>query len=198
MIGHIPKTNSTFWQFINQTTVEKTKKGYKVIIPKIHNLDNNHSKYKIEEIINEKSLNGKISKLFFDKELMQFINDGGKIVIQTEEWVNKSLGRGKFEVILIHQSKEETVREWRLFYTYALEQILEQFFPWAEIGIDEEFYEENFDDSVYYVFPKQWIQTHEIYPFTIHAGEVGLYRLQLSLNSIGKAFLEIHDYLTEN
>lgn len=195
LVGHIPETKTTIWQYIEKSTVEKTKKGWKVDIPKENDLSESSSKYRIEEIITSKSLDGKVTKLFFDKELMKFIKNGGKINVYTEEWHNKSLGRGPFAVLLIEDGKEDIVREWKSFYTYSLEDLIAQTFPWADFGIDKEYYEENFDESVFDVYSQGWLDTHKIYPFKVMDGEVGFYRINLILNKIGNGFLDLEEYL---
>lgn len=195
LVGHLPEKETTIWQHVTKTNVEKTKRGWKIDIPKSQELTKSHSIYQITDIIETKSLDGKIAKLFFDKELMQFLKDGGKINLYTEEWHNKSLGRGPFKIILIKDKREEIVREWNLFYTYGLEDLFEKLFPWASFENDKEFYESNFHKSVFDVYSQGWLYEHKIFPYRVLAAEVGLYRIDLKLNKFGKAFLELEDYL---
>lgn len=195
LIGHIPEYEITIWQYVDKNTVEETKKGWKIEIPKSNLLTDLTSKYQIKEIITSKSLDGKITKLFFDKELMKFIKDGGIINIYTEVWHNKTLGRGPFKVILIEGVKEDIVREWKSFYTLTLEELIEKTFPWADFGIDVAYYDENFDESVLAIYPQGWLDTQKIYPYDVLEGEIGLYRINLTLNKIGNGFLDLEEYL---
>jgi hypothetical protein len=195
LIGHIPEYDITIWEYVDKTTVKETVKGRKIDIPKVNLLTDSSSKYQIAEIITSKSLDGKITKLFFDKELMKFIKCGSKIIIYTEEWHNKTLGRGPFQVILIEGGKEDIVRKWQSFYTYSLEELIEKTFPWADFGIDVDYYDRNFNKSVYDIYSQGWLETHKIYPYHIKSKEVGLYRINLTLNKIGNAFLDLADYL---
>ncbi|NJW52443.1 DUF4365 domain-containing protein [Salinimicrobium oceani] len=197
LIGHLPDSETTFWQYIDKSTVEETKKGWKVGIPKTNLLNQTKTKFRILEILSSKSIDEKINKLFFDKELMKFIENGDKINIYTEEWHNKSLGRGQFSVILIKDGKEEVVREWKHFYNLKLQDHIAKLFPWADFENDKEFYAENFEDSVYMIYSKDWLHTFKIYPYKVVSGEAGLYRLNLKLNKTGKAFLALEEYLEE-
>lgn len=196
LIAHMPEKHITLWQYVERNSVEKTSKRWKIKIPKENDLTNMISKYKITEIINSKSLNGKITKLRLDSQLIKYISNGGKVNLFTQEWHNKSLGRGPFTVILIDkEGKEEVVREWQRFYTYKLEDLVEKNFPWADIEIDEDFYEENFDDSFYDVYTDAYKLNHKIYPYMVHYGEVSDYRINLKLNKIGRAFMDLEEYL---
>tara|TARA_R100000935_G_scaffold53874_1_gene82067 strand:- start:19 stop:891 length:873 start_codon:yes stop_codon:yes gene_type:complete len=196
IVGHIPEYDMTIWEFIDKNNVEKTPKGWKIEIVKENQLDGELSVYQISDIIKSKTINAKVNKLHFDKELMKHIRDGGKINIYTEEWHNKSLGRGPFKVILIDEDGNENyVREWSSFYTYKLDELIQKYFPWADFGIDFEFYEENFEDSVFEIYSQGWLDTHKIYPYKVLSGEVGEYRINLKLNKIGKSFLELEEYL---
>lgn len=81
--------------------------------------------------------------------------------------------------------------------------------PWADINIDEEFYDENMEEDLYYKrdtterelvarwgikgseLEKYSDRPPKIYPYRNWAGEVDFSRLKLSLNQVGKAFLEM-------
>ncbi|MBK9631967.1 MAG: DUF4365 domain-containing protein [Saprospiraceae bacterium] len=197
LIGHIPERNITLWQYVDRNNVEKTTKGWKIEIPKENDLtDISRSKYQITEILNSKSLNGKITKLRLDRNLIKYISEGGKVNIYTQEWHNKSLGRGPFKIILIDKNgNEEIVREWNRFYTSKLEDLIEKNFPWADIEVDKDYYDKNFHNSYYGVYTDYYKLTNKIFPFNVLSGEVSEYRINLKLNKIGLAFIDLEDYL---
>jgi len=87
-------------------------------------------------------------KLTIDEPLMRHIADGGKVSLELEEWVNKSLGRTPVEVYIYNQNGEEIlVREWIQFYTgFSVRELAIALFPWCNPVVDEEFYEQNCDD----------------------------------------------------
>lgn len=194
LVGHLPEQNLSIWQYIDKQSVAQTKKGWKVTLPKTNSLAANQAQYRIEEIMVAKTPNGKLNKLILDRELMHFLQEGNKINICTQEWHNKSLGRGPFKVLLIKDGAEDVVREWSSYYTYSLEELITRTFPWADAENDPEFYEENFDDSVLAVYSQGWLDSHRLYPYEIYSGEVGAYRINLTLNKTGRAFLDLTDY----
>lgn len=196
LVCHMPEMKITLWQYVEKNSVEKTPKGWKIEIPKQNDLTNSISKYQIAEIINSKSLDGKITKLKLDSNLIKYINNGGKVNLYAQEWHNKSMGRGPFKIILIDKNgNEDIVREWKRFYTYRLEDLVEKNFPWADIEIDQDFYNENFHNSYYDVYNDSYKLTHKIYPYKVLSGEVSEYRINLKLNKIGKAFIDLEEYL---
>ncbi len=139
----------------------------------------------------------------------------GESVLEVEEWINKSSGRGKFILKVEEEGREKMLfeREMLGFGTRGYEKVIQELFPWAEVKIDEEFYEENMDEYDYYRsertdrdlairFGKEGNELLEysdippkIYPYRNGAGEVDFYRLKLTLNQIGKSFIEMEHFL---
>lgn len=197
LIGHLPESNYTFWQFVSEENIDRTSTRWKLTIPKSQQLESNYSKERITQIALNNQESEKLMRLKFDKELMVFLQNGGKISVYTMEWLHKSLGRGPFEIILNPGETEEIVRKWHTFYHGKLLEVLNHYFPWADLSIDQEFYDDKFDeDSVYNMFNPNYIHTLQIYPYEVLSGEVGNYRIQLKLNDIGKSFLRMEDYLS--
>jgi hypothetical protein len=198
LIGHIPESDLTFWQFVSEENIDKTSKRWKLTIPKSHQLESDYSKEKISQIALSNRESEKLMRLKFDKELMLFLEKGGKISVYTMEWLHKSLGRGPFKVILNPGEDEEIIRSWSTFYHGTLLEVLQQYFPWAELSIDKEFYDDNFDQpSVYRMYNPNYVHTLQIYPYEVLSGEVGNYRVQLKLNQVGRSFLSMENYLNE-
>lgn len=196
LVAHLPDTNETYWVHINKKNAKKTKKHWKIEISKKQIL-NSTAKKLLEKIIDGSEEEKKLRQLFFSKGIMKLLCTEGRLFITTQEWHNKSLGRSPIKVIYQNNNLEEsTEKEWFVCYTgYSIEELMQNYFPWADIGIDEEFYEENFCDSVYSIYPEVYISSHNIYPYKIISEEVSNYRLELKLNELGKSFLKILDYL---
>jgi hypothetical protein len=76
-----------------------------------------------------------------------------------------------------------------------LEDLVEKNFPWADIEIDEDFYKKNFHYSYYDIYTDLYKLTHKIYPYKVLSGEVSEYRINLKLNKIGLAFIDLEEYL---
>lgn len=209
LVAHLPETNQTFWQVINEKTVTRTRKGWKVEIPK-SNVFGKNSIEQLAELFEGTPEQQRFRKLAIDEPLMRHIADGGKVSLALEEWVNKSLGRTPVEVYIYNKQGEEVLaKEWFQCYTgFSVRELAIALFPWCHPFIDEEFYEENADGSdeedwrealsraidedngIYYQEDPD-----AIYPYTEAAGEVEYYRLELKLNELGRAFLVVSDHI---
>jgi hypothetical protein len=91
--------------------------------------------------------------------------------------------------------------------------VFPRLFPWADVSVDEEFYE-NYDSDDYdfecgvwdnedgcYImhtqtFEKWRSELMPIRPYEVSSGEVARFRLRLTLSDIGKSFLELDSYLS--
>lgn len=87
-------------------------------------------------------------------------------------------------------------------------------FPWAEFSIDDEYYEDQDEQD--------WIDNYAIYdreddcyrsatmsleeyknnlsglrPIEMGSGEIHFYRLEISLNELGEAFIQLNHHLTD-
>lgn len=180
------------WEVINKQTAQKCEKGWKINIPYNQTLEN--SMDQLQKLANEQSVyESRWASLVIAKKWMLETLKYGNSILEVEEWVNKSSGRGKFTLKVENDGKEEILFERELFGfgTRKYEQVIKDFFPWANISIDEEFYNENMEKDFYYIKESN----DEIYPYDNGSGEVDFYRLKLTLNPIGKSFLEMEKFL---
>ncbi|MCH7369824.1 DUF4365 domain-containing protein [Aeromonas sp. MR16] len=209
LVAHLPGINKTFWQVITEETVSRTGKGWKVEIPK-SNVFGERSINELVVLFEGTPEQQRFRKLTIDEPLMRHIADGGKVSLELEEWINKSLGRTPVEVYIYNKDGEETlVKEWFQLYTgFNVRELAIALFPWCHPVIDEEFYEQNCDDygeedwrealscaidednGVYYQK-----DPNTIYPYAEGGGEVEAYRLELKLNELGRAFLVVSDHI---
>ena len=131
LIAHLPDTEETFWALVLSKHIDRTKKAWKIDIPKTQILN---SKYKgklsklgegTEEMIKKR-------KLFIDKPLMDIIQNGGKVSVVFMEWLNKSLNRTPIKIIITQGGIESTAREWGVaFAGHENEEVMKLIFPWA-------------------------------------------------------------------
>lgn len=208
LVAHLPETNETLWVPIDDNNVEETPKKWKVTIPRsrIYGIP---SKSQLFGMFEGSDSQQKFRRLVIDEPLMRHIAAGGKVSVELEHWVNKSLGRTPVTVYVGEDGEEPHIdQDYYITYTgYDTQGLAESIFPWASISVDEEFYdlnEENDDDSWhrygwhddedYYRPPID----RGIYPYKNMAGEVDCYRLQFSLNEISKAYLVLADYLNSD
>ena len=85
-------------------------------------------------------------------------------------------------------------------------------FPWANISIDKDFYDHTMDRGWHERYEsaiedlslslllqgrRSYQRDSKIYPYKNCAGEVDKYRLILTLNELGRAFLLLNDFLNK-
>ena len=100
---------------------------------------------------------------------------------------------------------ESEAMNWMIWYTgYSIEDLIQKFFPWTDADIDADLYEENEeieqevslagnDDDADESIPID----HSMVRLYTENGETATYRFALSLNEIGKSYLKLGDYLSE-
>lgn len=100
-----------YWQVINDETVEETGKGWKVRVPKTQLLDG-ESAGRLDDLANGRPDVLRLRRLQADRDLIERLARGEGIVLRITEWVNKSSGRGDFELILDENGSESVLSEW--------------------------------------------------------------------------------------
>lgn len=142
-----PCDENCYWQIVNQDTVSVTGKKWKIMVP----MDNLISKAKIEltRIANSQTeYGGKYNSFLLSKPFMNHLTLGGRVLLNVEEWINKSSGRGDFKLRIINNCGKEIQllsRSFIGFGTKTYTNVFKELFPWAEIVIDKEFYKQ-FDE----------------------------------------------------
>ncbi|MEK5104954.1 DUF4365 domain-containing protein [Cytobacillus sp. FSL M8-0252] len=205
-----------YWETINDETVEKiSESSWKVIVPKNQILDKSslNTLKKIAE--NTTDYEKRLNSLVLARTWMEESLQGNKVILKSDEWINKSSGRGSFHLSVVEEETgyEKIVQSWPMvFFPFAsYEDLFPELFPWANISVDEEFYEEyeedeflldnavwDKEDGDYIVFGdyEEWKERQpKIRPYTIHSGEVASYQLLLDLNDLGRSFLMLDNYL---
>ena len=196
LVAYLPETEEIYWVQVSESTIERTHKAWKIDIPKKQKF-NVSSKNELTTLLQGSPEDIRKRNLFLHVENMRYLQKGGKLVIYKEDWHHKSLSRGTFNLIKINpDGSETTLIEKNLWYTgYDIKELVEKVYPWATVTIDKDFYSENFSESFYDIYTDTHIEMNDIYPYATICGEVSQYRLELQLNSLGSAFLELFDYL---
>lgn len=207
--------DKAYWQVINIDNIIKTNKGWKLTIPYTHELC---SKFRF---VLARHAEGKphilrLNKLQLAKPWMEIANGDNCLILEVEEWVNKSSGRTGLKLLAIgRKGNEIVVRDWPMIFLPGrdYEQTLRELFPWATLEIDEEYYESydrnnyenecgiwDSEDKKYMGFTEDYEDWEKenikegLRPYSDN-GEVAFWRLIVSLNSVGKAFMEIEKYI---
>lgn len=134
---------------------------------------------------------------------MESIKNGKNVVLESEEWIHKSSGRGSTKITIDDGSTKE-IYEWRYFFPFtSYAEVFRRIFPWAKFVIDEDFLEGEeiysadsgsiiLDNDLTYIQP-----THENGNIIgiLRAGEVAFYKIHLELNDFGESFLNVNKTL---
>jgi hypothetical protein len=205
-----PEEGELVWQALNDSTIVRTGKGYKVSVPASKKLDAN-ALAEIAGLSNYPDYIQKINKLRLDQEWMKLIHDGWEVYIEFNDWVNKSLAR--FEIKIGSDHKDFGEKKWPMIYGagMSIEDALSYVIPWASFAVDEDLHREEAegiwcaecyggydkeDDIVYYTMGfDEWYTPPEGLVPCSEDGETAHYRLILSLNDIGSSFLELDEFL---
>ena len=213
-----PKDDMCIWQKLTTKTIERTKegkgKGFFVKVPLFQTFLNDSSNRKLLSFTNLPQHITNYNFLLSQKEFMQIIQDGGKIKLHSKEWVNKSSGRGSVELIVDdgRSIQKYTYPYWFPFTPYN--RVFPRLFPWANFTADEEFFEE-YDKSTWREYNcyfdediDEWVVVGDSFeefrgkldPMRCidYSGEVAEYMMELNLNELGMAFLNIDKFVSKN
>ncbi|WP_084599798.1 DUF4365 domain-containing protein [Actinoplanes subtropicus] len=205
-----------WWQTVNRETLISTGKHWKMIVPFAQQLVPDWRE-ELERLAYADPYILRLRQYQLAKQWMQLLHDGGQLTLTVEEWVNKSSGRAALKLIAQNQDGDDLGdRSWPYlifpFADYAEE--LPRLFPWADLQVDEDHYHDydfaqyeldcgiwDSEDGRYFYGESfdEWrrAQTwHKLRPYE-EDGEVAHWRLQLTLNDVGRAFLTLDQQLTE-
>ena len=213
-----PDDNTCVWQKLTTETIERTKdgegKGFFVKVPLSQTFLNELSNEKLISFTNLPEHIVNYNFLLSQKDFMRIIQNGGEIKLHSNEWVNKSSGRGETELIV---DDGKTIQKYSYPYWFPYtpyKMVFPRLFPWADFSADEEFFEEHDEllwRELHCYYDKEedkWLNVGDSFdefrkkldPMRSidHAGEVAEYMMKLSLNDLGKAFLRIDEFVSKN
>ena len=202
-----------YWQRVEKQLITITGTGWKIEIPKANVLS--ESKELLKDIIESQSeYEKRYNTLLFSKEWIKKAKDYEQLILEVDEWINKTSGKGDFRLFAVDSNKTDKIFEqtyWG-FGTREYSLVIKDMFPWANISIDEDYYDLNMDNQWYdgmeesiSEFEKEMrslgkavpLRDKSIYPYCNIGNEVDRYRLVLTLNEIGESFLILEKFLTE-
>lgn len=211
-----PQADRCHWQLVDRSTlVETSTGGWKLLVPEGHELDESAG-LPLKEAAEGDPYELRFRELRLAKPWMEMLASGIRLIVEFEEWVNKSSGRGTVSIGIDHEdgSEPEELVTWHFIVgpmSYA--KTVPKLFAWAEATVHAEtyddaewdqyeaecsiwdegdqFFTESFDEWRYSL-----IETG-IRPYANSAGEVDHFRLELTLNELGKAFLIVDKFATE-
>ncbi|MDQ0902748.1 DUF4365 domain-containing protein [Paenibacillus sp. V4I7] len=192
----------SYWVQITDDNAIVLENHWAIRVPFTQQL-NISSKRKLELIAgNQTDYEKRLHSLVLARPWMEELSKGNSVILESEEWVNKTSGRGSITLKIIDSqtNKETTALNYPMIFLglVSYEEAFKKLFPWAIISIDEDFYLQ-YDEDDYSMEEEGWDSEEDrlplIRPYENPSGEVARYRLKFSLNQTGKAFLLLDDYL---
>lgn len=218
LVLYNPDDNKCIWQKLTIDTIEKTKdglgKGFYVKVPINQIFLDLESNMKLLSFSNLPEHIINYNFLLSQREFMEIIDNGGTVKLHSNEWVNKSSGRGEIELIVCKDDKKKIYKYPYWFPYTPYEDVFKRLFPWAEFYPDEDFYWEqdvSLWKKLHCYYDKEndeWINVGmpfekfrdslEPMRFINHSNEVAEYMLILKLNDLGKAFLKVNSFVSQD
>jgi len=209
LVAHLPESDESFWVHVTAQAVTHTKNAWRIVIPSANRLGR-ETKDALTSVYEGTPTQQRLRKLSLDLPLMRHIKNGNKVSVELEDWINKSLGRTSVSVFIDDEQDEEHSQKWTTYFTgYGMKDLAEAFFPWAQAGIDEDFYDMHdelggrldeqlsaaADEDNDIREPGEDREEFAVRPYAESSGEIEMYRFRLELNHVGEAFLVVSDYI---
>lgn len=183
-----------YWQHVSKERLEKSRgaKGWKLIIPTQQALEPSLST-DIAKLAEADMPTLRYRRLQLARPWMELLENGASIRLEVAEWVNKIWGKGDLTLIVTpSDGGAENRFRWPVIApgSTPYTEVLPGLFPWANLEIDADFYEDNFEPDH---FPSR-ITESKIYPYRNQMDEVDDWRLVLTLSDLGRSFMRVDDY----
>lgn len=182
-------SSKIFWQSVTADNIEILDAQWEITVP-YEQIFNEES---IKEIGNLTCTSPYLARLAIDKSWIELLANDEEILIEMDEWINQPSQKGSLKLITTQNKKENSIYNWQFNVNPDMPQIMRipELFPWANVINDKNFFRakitnlgeldenlnnENFDENI-------------LMPYSIEGGEIAKFRLKLTLNDLGKAFL---------
>jgi hypothetical protein len=224
LVLYDPRTERAFWQIVNLDTAQSTGKLFAVDVPRSNVFDSRCGR-ELDRVA--KSLDGQSAdglrnrRVVLDLPWMWMLDDGQRLFLNVEQDLHPATGRC---VLMLDAEDRDgdvtTVRTWPWTFLSGGDfgEELAKLFPWADKAIDERRYRE-YAVADFLVEHGRWVPDEEAYDYatdfdhwfdgrfssgiapygTTADGGKALWRLELTLNDVGRAALEKdeHEMLAE-
>jgi hypothetical protein len=205
--------DTLYWEVVSEDTIKRTGKDWRINIPKA-NILSSESLAKLQALTQPPPYTQRLNRLRLDRAWIDLIAQREVVYVEFEDWVNKSLPR--FAISIGCDTRDDIAsQEWPMTYGPGLsfEELLAHLLPWADFKMDEDAYdnfmEENWMNECYSGHDKETGKTYYsmsydeyytppegIVPVSDN-GETQGYRLIVELNELGKAFIVVDDFLSD-
>ena len=210
---HDPSDGNVYWQSVTQDKIVSTGKGNKLLVPASQQLTGDAEKA-LAELAQGKPYEVRIRRLRLALPWMHLLRTDRRLLLRAEDWVNKTAGRGAITVVSVDDANEDeqVLASWWFWAgLHDFEAQLPKLFPWAELSLHSETYDDadhdlweeeavivDYEGDRYeletYVEWRQRFDDDHWRPYKNGAGEVDYYLLEMTLGPLGEAFLLVDDY----
>lgn len=197
-----PETEEIVFSEIDDNRIKKTGSEYKLHLSKREDFASYLNGVALRLVNLPNSLynyNYMLTQLPF----MEAIENDKGVVLESEEWIHKSSGRGSIK-ITIDDGRTKEIYEWGYYFPFtSYAEVFRRLFPWAKFVIDKDFLEgeEIYSaDSGNVISDNGLLHIQDIHENgdiigRLRAGEVAFYKIHLELNDFGKSFLNVNKIL---
>lgn len=194
IVLYSPETEFCYWQLVNAVTLVKTSGGgWKLFVPADQILDES-ARTRLRVAAEGDPYVLRLRALQLARPWIERLDRGERLVIDIEEWINKTSGRGSITLGVDNEDGEDPspLASWSvLLGTSSYAAVIPRLFAWADVSLHDETYDEA--DREW----EGWQESTDLRPHTNDAGEVDYWLLELTLNELGKAFLVVDQFATE-
>lgn len=209
-----PIDEVAYWQVVRDEHITVTDRGAKkLFIPNSQTLGAS-SMPALSVIADGNPYEARVRQLQLLLPWMKLLQSGRRILVDAEEWINKSSGRGEITLTSVDEDGEYPVElaTWTIFVGLRpYSEVLPTLVPWADVVLHDETYEEAdedawesesvFVDSEGDSFERESFQewrerqnSNGLRPYKNGAGEVDFWRLELKLNELGRGFVIVDEF----
>lgn len=173
------------WEAVRPEALEISGQHWELLVP----YDQEYGPEAVESIAELPCYSPWLARLALDRPWMQLVEAGRVLLLEMDEWLNQPSALGSARICVLGEGgQRESVHEWPFQTDPDMPHVfrLPSLFPWALIEPDRAFYQE---------MGKELSDAGGLGPWTVEAGEIARFRLRLSLNELGRAFLTTEQFL---
>ncbi|WP_428662238.1 DUF4365 domain-containing protein [Runella sp.] len=214
VVLHHVSQNHTIWEQVTSLTIVKTGKNYKLVVPMSNTLSVDKRRM-LENIVPLAPAINRLQRFIFDSRIIRKLQQGGEISLEWAYTVSTKMSIIRIlEATYIELEEENALNDYIMdmppfegemmrFTTSKIKTFNDfyHFYPWAVIALDTRFYADfpSFEEDIFSDYPvdKKYEWDVDDLPGTVYSLEAGIIkrRYSLSLNHIGKIFIDFFDFL---
>lgn len=180
-----PENDRLVWESVSADTIEISGSRWELLVPydKVFGADFP------EYVADVPCYSPYLARMALDRPWMSLIESGRTLLLEADEWLNQPSEYGSARLSVLSESGgRESIYEWPFRTNPDMPHVfrLPSLFPWASIENDAAFWQQMNGTPP---------PSATIAPWTIEGGEIARFRMKLSLNELGRAFLVTEQFL---